>query len=50
MWPESLDKIPTEQDVGSVTADGPHDTRKCHDAIAARPAPAVIPPRKYAKP
>jgi len=30
--------------------DGAYDTRKCHDAIAARDAHAVIPPRKNAKP
>ena len=30
--------------------DGAYDTRKCHDAIAARGAHAVIPPRKNAKP
>ena len=30
--------------------DGAYDTRKCHDAIAARNAQAVIPPRKNAKP
>ena len=35
---------------GSVTADGAYDTRKCHEAIAARGAHAVIPPRKNAKP
>jgi len=29
--------------------DGAYDTRKCHDAIAARKAHAVIPPRKNAK-
>jgi hypothetical protein len=29
--------------------DGAYDTRKCHDAIAARNAHAVIPPRKNAK-
>lgn len=33
-----------------MTADGAYDTRKCHDAIAARNAHAVIPPRKNAKP
>ncbi|MCA3485095.1 MAG: IS5/IS1182 family transposase, partial [Rhodobacter sp.] len=33
-----------------LTADGACDTRKCHDAIAARGAPAIIPPRKNAKP
>ena len=30
--------------------EGAYDTRKCHDAIAARNANAVIPPRKNAKP
>ncbi|WP_141468002.1 IS5 family transposase, partial [Pelagimonas varians] len=39
-----------DQDIGSVTADGAYDTRKCHDAIAARGAHAVIPPRRNAKP
>ena len=50
MLPELLDQIPPDQDIGSVTADGAYDTRKCHDAIAARNAHAIIPPRKNAKP
>ena len=50
MLPELLDQIPPDQSVGSVTADGAYDTRKCHDAVAARGALAVIPPRKNAKP
>lgn len=50
MLPELLDQIPLDQDIGSVTADGAYDTRKCHDAIAERRAHAVIPPRKNAKP
>lgn len=50
MLPELLDQIPSDQGIGSVTADGAYDTRKCHDAIAARNAHAVIPPRKNAKP
>lgn len=48
--PELLDQIPLEQEIASVTADGAFDTRKCHDAIAARGAAAIIPPRKNAKP
>ena len=36
MLPELLNQIPSKQDIGSVTADGAHDTRKCHEAIAAR--------------
>ena len=49
MLPELLTQIPPDQDIGSVTADGACDTRKCHEAIAARDAYAVIPPRKNAK-
>lgn len=48
--PELLNQIPADQDIGSVTADGVYDTRKCHEAIAARDAHAMIPPRKNAKP
>lgn len=50
MLPDLLDQIPPEQEIASVTADGAFDTRKCHDAIAARGAAAIIPPRKNAKP
>ena len=50
MLPELLEQIPPGQAIGSVTADGAYDTRKCHDAIAAHRAHAVIPPRKNAKP
>tara|TARA_R110002073_G_scaffold159180_1_gene314408 strand:+ start:543 stop:1397 length:855 start_codon:yes stop_codon:yes gene_type:complete len=45
-----LSQIPASEEIGSVTADGAYDTRKCHDAIADRGAHAVIPPRKNAKP
>ena len=48
--PDLLDQIPQDQEIGSVTADGAYDTRKCHDAIADRGAHAIIPPRKNAKP
>ncbi len=48
--PELLDQIPSDEVIGSVTADGAYDTRKCHEAIAARSAAAVIPPRKNANP
>lgn len=50
MLPELLDQIPPEQEIASATGDGAFDTRKCHDAIAARGAAAIIPPRKNAKP
>lgn len=36
--------------ISRVIADGAYDTRKCHEAIAARNAAAVILPRKNAKP
>jgi len=48
--PDLLDQIPPDQQIASVTADGAFDTRKCHDAIAARGAAAIIPPRKNARP
>jgi hypothetical protein len=48
--PDLLDQIPADEQIGSVTADGAYDTRKCHEAIAARGAAAVIPPRKNARP
>ena len=38
MLPEFLNQIPSDQDIGSITADGAYDTRKCHEAIAARDA------------
>jgi Transposase DDE domain len=50
MLPKLLDQIPPKQEIASVTADGAFDTRKCYDAIAARGAAAIIPPRKNAKP
>jgi hypothetical protein len=49
MLPDLLNQIPPDQDIGSVTADGAYDTRKCHEAIAARDACAVIPSCKNAK-
>ena len=48
--PDLLSQIPLGEEIGSVTADGAYDTRKCHNAIAERGAYAVIPPRKNAKP
>ena len=46
--PDLLGQIPADEQIGSVTADGAYDTRKCHDAIADRGAYAVIPPRRNA--
>jgi hypothetical protein len=50
MLPELLNQIPADEEIGSVTADGAYDTRKCHEAVADRGAHAVIPPRKNARP
>lgn len=50
MLRDLLDQIPTEVEIGSVTADGTYDSPKYHDAIADRGAHAVIPPRKNPKP
>jgi hypothetical protein len=49
VMPDLLNQIPADETIGSVTADGAYDTRKCHDAIAGRGAYAVIPPRKNAQ-
>ena len=49
VFPDLLNQIPPDEEIGSAPADGAYDTRKCHDAIAARNAHAVIPPRKNAK-
>jgi hypothetical protein len=50
MLPHLLGQIPRNQEIGSVTADGAYDTRRCHSAIADRGAAAVIPPRRNAQP
>ena len=50
MLPGLLDRILPDPPLASVTADGAFDPRKCHDAIAARGATAIIPPRKTARP
>jgi hypothetical protein len=42
--PNLESQIPPDHDIGSATAVGAYDTRKCHEAIAARDAHAVIPP------
>ena len=49
MLPDLLNQIPPDEDISSVTADCAFDTRKCHDAVAARNAYTIIPPRKNAK-
>lgn len=44
--PDLLDQIPPDHEIGTVTGDGAFDTRRCHAAIHARGAAAVIPIRK----
>ena len=44
--PELLDQLPEDEQIGTVTADGAYDTRRCHAAIVAREAIAIIPIRK----
>ena len=48
--PELLDQIPDEQEIGTVTADGAYDTRRCHTAINTRQATAIIPIHKNGRP
>lgn len=44
--PELLGQIPEDERIGTVTADGAYDTRRCHTAIIERNAQAIIPVRK----
>ena len=44
--PSLLEQIPSDQAIGTVTADGAYDTRRCHTAIVERGATAIIPIRK----
>jgi IS5 family transposase len=48
--PDLLAQIPPDQPIGTVTADGAYDTRRCHTAIADRGATAIIPIRKNGRP
>ncbi|MPM00208.1 hypothetical protein SDC9_46431 [bioreactor metagenome] len=44
--PALLDQIPEDEQIGSVTADGAYDTRRCHTAILEHEATAIIPIRR----
>jgi hypothetical protein len=48
--PELLDQIPEGEEIGTVTADGAYDTRRCHTAIIGRQATAIIPIRRNGRP
>jgi hypothetical protein len=48
--PDLLAQIPDGEDIGTVTADGAYDTRRCHTTIIERRAIAIIPIRKNGRP
>lgn len=48
--PELPDQTPEGEEIGTVTADGAYDTRRCHTAIVDRQATAIIPIRKNGRP
>ena len=41
--PDLLGQIPGDEQIGTVTADGAYDTRRCHTAIIDRQGTAIIP-------
>lgn len=43
-------QIPESETIASVIADGAYDGRACRNAVGARGAEAIIPPRRNAKP
>ena len=48
--PALPDQIPEAEPIGTVTADGAYDTRRCHTAIIERQATAIIPIRNNGRP
>ncbi len=44
--PDRLGQIPKDQEIGSVTADGAYDTRRCHAAILEHGASPIGPIRR----
>ena len=50
VWPNLLDQIPEGEEIGTVTADGAYDTRRCHTAIIGRQVTPIIPIRKNGRP
>ncbi len=48
--PERLNQTPEGEQIGTVTADGAYDTRRCHTAIVDRQATAIIPIHKNGRP
>ena len=48
--PELLGQIPEDEQIGTVTADGAYDTRRCHGAIIDRQATPIVPIRENGRP
>ena len=48
--PDLLDQIPPDEQIGTVTADGAFDTRRCHTAVTHRGATAIVPIRRNGRP
>ncbi len=48
--PELLNQISEDEEIGTVTADGAYDTRRCYTAIIERDAAPIIPIRKNGRP
>ena len=48
--PDLLGQIPGDEQIGTATADGAYDTRRCHTAIINRQATAIIPIRRNGRP
>ena len=48
--PDLFDQVPDGEEIGTVTADGAYDTRRCHTANIDRQAAAIIPIRKNGRP
>ena len=46
--PDLLDQMVNDEAIAAVSADGAYDTKECHQAIKARGAEAIIPPREGA--
>jgi hypothetical protein len=44
--PDLLGQILGDEQIGTVTADGAYDTRRCHRTIVERDAVPIIPNRK----
>ena len=48
--PELLNQVPQDEPIGTVTADGAYDTRRCHTAVLERDAIPIILIRKNGRP